>query len=482
MPIRKIYPVLTIFPSKDGREWVAWTPEGYFTASSPSALRLIGYHINQGFEKQARWVSFSQLYDVYFRPDLVRLKLARPTEDLSKYTSVAKVKEALETSPPPEVEIISPQEGEVVNDEWVTLKVRVKDKGGKIGDIRVYVNGKLSASEGIYRVARVKEKETPFMLASSEGRYFTRGGVRLIRRVWEKEEPVIMPKEFKPLSGTVEKVYRVRLISGENIITVQAMNGENTILSGPATVRIKANVSPKPSRLFVLAIGVNEFDDPVYNLTYSLSDAEAVVSLIEDKAKGLYSEVRTDLLKNPRKQDVIDAFREFSKEMTQYDAFIFYAATHGEATDDRYWLITSDFRGELSERGALTSDEIMELMKKLPAQRQVMILDTCHAGAVDWTFLDLYEVRMTAFSLGSGMHVLSAASSFEFAKEGYHDHGYFTYFVLKALEGEADINNDKVITVVEMGPWVKREVEKVTHGIQRPVIRNVGKDIIMSKR
>jgi len=80
------------------------------------------------------------------------------------------------------------------------------------------------------------------------------------------------------------------------------------------------------------------------------------------------------------------------------------------------------------------------------------------------------------------MHVLSAASSFEFAKEGYHDHGYFTYFVLKALEGEADINNDKIITVVEMGPWVKREVEKVTHGIQRPVIRNVGKDIIMSKR
>ncbi len=482
IPIRKIYPVLTIFPSRDGKEWVAWTPEGYFTASSPSALRLIGYHINQGFYHQARWVSFSQLYDVYFRPDLVRLKLARPTEDLSKYTSVAKVKEALETSPPPEVEIISPQEGEVVNDEWVTLKVRVKDKGGKIGDIRVYVNGKLSASEGIYRVARVKEKETPFMLASSEGRYFTRGGVRLIRRVWEKEEPVIMPKEFKPLSGTVEKVYRVRLVSGENIITVQAMNGENTILSGPATVRIKANVSPKPSRLFVLAIGVNEFDDPVYNLTYSLSDAEAVVSLIEDKAKGLYSEVRTRLLKNPRKQDVIDAFREFSKEMTQYDAFIFYAATHGEATDDRYWLITSDFRGELSERGALTSDEIMELMKKLPAQRQVMILDTCHAGAVDWTFLDLYEVRMTAFSLGSGMHVLSAASSFEFAKEGYHDHGYFTYFVLKALEGEADINNDKVITVVEMGPWVKREVEKVTHGIQRPVIRNVGKDIIMSKR
>ena len=165
MPIRKIYPVLTIFPSRDGREWVAWTPEGYFTASSPSALRLIGYHINQGFYHQAKWVSFSQLYDQYFRPDLVRLKLARPTEDLSRYTKLPKVKEALETSPPPEVEIISPRDGKVIRSEFVTVKVRVKDTGGRIGDIRVYVNGKITTSEGVYRVAREYPK---VMLAKAE--------------------------------------------------------------------------------------------------------------------------------------------------------------------------------------------------------------------------------------------------------------------------------------------------------------------------
>lgn len=202
MPIRKIYPVLTLFPSKDGSEWVAWTPEGYFTASNPSALRLIGYHINQGFEKQARWVSFSRLYDVYFRPHLIRLKLARPTLDLSQYTRVVRVKKVLEISLLPEVEILSPKEGEVVRSEWVTVKVRVKDKGGKIGDIKVYVNGKLSAS--------------------------------------------IVSEEFKPLSGTVEKTYRVRIVSGKNIIIVQAMNGKNTVLSGPATVKIKTEINPRP--------------------------------------------------------------------------------------------------------------------------------------------------------------------------------------------------------------------------------------------
>nr|VFK65593.1 MAG: WD40 repeat [Candidatus Kentron sp. UNK]VFK71584.1 MAG: WD40 repeat [Candidatus Kentron sp. UNK] len=41
--------LLTIFPARDG-EWVAWTPEGYYTASL-NGDRLIGWHINQGEDR-----------------------------------------------------------------------------------------------------------------------------------------------------------------------------------------------------------------------------------------------------------------------------------------------------------------------------------------------------------------------------------------------------------------------------------------------
>jgi len=483
MPVRKVLPVLTIFPSKDGKEWVAWTPEGYFTASSPSALKLIGYHINQGFYHQAKWVWFSQLYDQYFRPDLVRLKLVKPTEDLSKYTKLAKVEEALETSPPPEVEIISPKEGEVVRSEFVTVKVKVKDTGGKIGDIRVYVNGKLAASEGIYRVAEAYEG---VMLAEAKGLYASARGVRMVRRLWtsakEGGPSVITIREYKPLSGTAIKSYRIRLAPGENTITAQALNGENTILSGPAVVKIKADVPKRAPRLFLLALGVKNFANGRYNLRYTLEDATAFTERMKGDARGVYPEVITRLLVDPTKKDVLRAFFELSREVMPEDVFVFYAATHGEVTDDRYWLITRDFAGDLTEEAALTSDEIMELMKVLPAQRQVMILDTCHAGAVDWTVADLYQARLMAFSMGSGMHVLSAASSQELANEGYQGHGHFTYFVIKALEGEADANHDKKITVVEMGPYVKARVEKVTGGAQRPIAINCGSDVVMIGR
>ncbi|HFC46726.1 MAG TPA: hypothetical protein ENJ63_02465 [Dissulfuribacter thermophilus] len=483
---KKLLPTLTLFPSKDGKEWVAWTPEGYFTGSSPSSLRLIGYHINQGFYKQAKWVSFSQLYDIYFRPDLVKLKLARPTIDLSQYTRVSKVKEALETSPPPEVQILSPKEGSRLKSEWAALRVKVKDKGGRIGDIRVYVNGKIAASEGIYRVAKAERIE----LAKTDTLYATKRGVRLIkrRRVYGPEEGerpkvgVITPKEYTPLKGEIEKTYRIPLAPGENTITVQAMNGENTILSGPATVKIWAKIPRIPSRLFVLALGVKRFKDPEFNLKYTLNDARAFLKEMKTRARGVYKEVVTRLLEDAGKEEVLSAFYAISRQMRPTDAFVFYAATHGEVTDDRYWLVTRDFSGELVEETSLTSDEIMELMKALPAQRQVMILDTCHAGAVDWTMLDLYQARLTAFSMGSGIHVLSGASSQEEAQEGYRGHGHFTYFVLKALEGAADANHDKKITVVEMAPYVKAKVEKVTGGTQRPIAVNYGRDVVMTGR
>ena len=483
MPIKKILPALTIFPSRDGKEWIAWTPEGHFTASSPSAFKLIGYHINRGFYKQAKWVSFSQLYDVYFRPDLVRLKLAKPDKDLSRHTSVAKVKKALETSPPPEVEIISPEDGKTTTKEFITVKVRVKDTGGKIGDIRVYVNGKLTSSEGIYRVAKTHED---IMLAKAEGLYTSTRGVKMVRRIWSsphKTTPSLLTtKEYKPLTGVVEKTYRIRVAPGENTITVQALNGENTILSGPATIKIKALIPKRAPRLFVLAVGINRFKDPQYNLIYTTNDARAFIRKIKEDAKGVYPEVITRLLTNPTKKELLQGFSNLSHQILPTDAFVFYAATHGEATDDRYWLITTEFSGSLKEDCALTSDEIMELMKRIPAQRQVMILDTCHAGAVDWTLADLYESRLMAFSMGSGMHVLSATSSYRLANEGYKGHGHFTYFVLKALEGDADTNHDKKITVVEMGPYVKAKVEKVTGGKQRPIAINYGKDMVMAGR
>ena len=75
-------PTLTLFATTDG-EWVAWTPEGYF-AASPQGTPLLGYSIDQGLNKIARYVSAEHLRDRFYRPSLLQAKLQ---EDRQLYST-----------------------------------------------------------------------------------------------------------------------------------------------------------------------------------------------------------------------------------------------------------------------------------------------------------------------------------------------------------------------------------------------------------
>jgi len=69
----ELKPTLTLFPAQDG-EWVAWTPEGYFTASA-RGIRLIGASINQGLDKRAPYIPGEQLRERFYRPELIQAQL-----------------------------------------------------------------------------------------------------------------------------------------------------------------------------------------------------------------------------------------------------------------------------------------------------------------------------------------------------------------------------------------------------------------------
>ncbi|MCK4492815.1 MAG: hypothetical protein KAU26_02065, partial [Methylococcales bacterium] len=81
-PPTKIYPLLNIFIAKNN-EFVVWTKEGFFNASKNGA-QYIGYHLNQGTNKEAFFVPVTKLYKTFHRPDLI--KKALKGEDLSPYT------------------------------------------------------------------------------------------------------------------------------------------------------------------------------------------------------------------------------------------------------------------------------------------------------------------------------------------------------------------------------------------------------------
>ncbi|ODS34079.1 MAG: Caspase domain protein [Candidatus Scalindua rubra] len=323
-------------------------------------------------------------------------------EDISRYTGGLKIEDAIK-NPPPQVTILSPEEGDAFSNRTVTLRVQIKDIGGGIGDIRIYHNGKLVESKGVYRLAKSEMIDKQIKVAKAEiGSPYqsAKRGFELRKIVWDdNDKKDFQIVNFTPLKGTVEKTYKITLINGENTISASAFNGTNTVMSAMESIKVKADIPERRPELFAIIMGNDHFKSSTVNLSFAIKDAEDFSNLINEVAAPIYKKVNIKILTNTKKTAIIKTLTAMKTKMKPEDVFIFFAATHGWTYDDIYYLYTSDFDGNLlSKQSSISSVEIMEFSKWLPALKQVFILDTCQAGGVKTAVSGLYDARISVLA------------------------------------------------------------------------------------
>ena len=112
---------LGVFLHSDTRRWVAWTPEGFFDAGG-GGEGLVGWHLNEGVDREATFVGVAQLSRLFYRPDLVSQRLT-PTGEFATRRALAvmtDVRRVLAGGRPPILELLSPQETQSANGEFGT--------------------------------------------------------------------------------------------------------------------------------------------------------------------------------------------------------------------------------------------------------------------------------------------------------------------------------------------------------------------------
>jgi WD40 repeat protein len=455
-------------------EWIAITPEGYYNSS------LRGHEfLNVRLGNKVYGIN--QFYDVFYRPDLVEKKLKG--EDISKYTSDLTIEEALRF-PPPEVVIASPKTRDTFSERTIKVKVKIKDNGGGIGDIRVYHNGKLAHSRGVYRVARSEtEQESSKAARGEQGELYqlAKRGVVLMLAEAKKGQSAVAISKVSPLTGTHERTYQINLLRGQNTISVGAFNGRNTIISNMETIEVNGDVAARKPRLFALAVGNDHFLDRSYDLSFAVKDAKDFASLLAQNTRALFEEVQVRVLTDAKKQEIVGAIKQMANDMNQEDIFLFYVASHGRAEDDLYYIITSEFDGSFRlKESAITSVELMEYSKSIPALKHIYILDTCQSGGLGDVVSGLYDARISVLAKSLGMHILAGAKRSQGAIDNYKGNGLFTYFVLRGLEGQADHDRDEKVRVSEVTPYLAKSVTEASQGQQEAFVRNFGEDFVIS--
>ena len=468
---------LAFFPHADKKRWIMWTPEGYYDAS-PGGEDLIGWHLNQGKDKEARFIPSGQLYDVFFRPDIVQAKLNG--DDISGLITLT-ASQALKY-PPPVMSFTKVPSSSKSNVENVCYKAIAT--GGGIGEVRLFQNGKLIKSDGFYREG-VAKVDSNLKLAAMDSATVTRA-LKLTKTEQKSEPPMVSNNKGNEYAECQE----IETIPGENEISVAAFNANNTVQSKLESVSFKADRKAEAPHLYVLGIGIDQYTAKENNLSYAVKDATDFRSMIQSKATGLYQagNIHIEGLSNAQatKAGIQKAIQTISSKVKPWDSFILFVASHGYLQDNQYYIVTSEFDGVVNTANMISSNEIVGMSKNIKSLAQLLIFDTCHAGGVDNIIGGLYDARMSVMAKKMGLHIYASAGGTQTALDGYQGNGLFTHALLKSMKADktTDSNHDKLVSVAELGEQAKEETITISKKLgfpQSPNIINFGKDNALFK-
>jgi hypothetical protein len=464
---------LAFFPHADRKRWIMWTPEGYYDAS-PGGEDIIGWHLNQGKDKEARFIPSGQLYDVFFRPDIVQAKFRG--DDISGLITITAT-QALK-NPPPTLKFTKVPSSSKSNKEKVCYKAT--STGGGIGEVRLFQNGKLVKSDGFYREAVASKTDKKIKLASLDSATIQRG-LRDFQVVQKAHSPIASTDK----GNEFEECQELEALPGENEISVAAFNAPNTIQSTLETARFKADRKPEEPHLYVLGVGIDHYGDSSADLQYAAKDAKDFRTMMQEKAGSLYKpqnihiEGLSDSAAN--KEGIQKAIQALSAKVKPWDSFILFVASHGVMLGNQYYIITAGFNGSMNLANFISSNEIVGMSKNIKALSQLFIFDTCHAGGVDNLISGLYDARMAVMAKKMGLHIYASAGSTQTAMDGYEGNGLFTHTLLKSMrEARAiDSNQDGQVSVVELGQQARQDTMGISKKLgyqQSPNIINFGRD------
>jgi uncharacterized caspase-like protein len=245
----------------------------------------------------------------------------------------------------------------------------------------------------------------------------------------------------------------------------------------------------KTPDLHLVLIGIDKYRNPTLNLGYAGLDAKSMEDFfVSDPVKKLFGNTFIYRLMNDKvtKNNILALFEDVKTKAQQKDAVVLYMAGHGDVVGSEWFLIPHDVTTPEDETQVkslgLSTQDIIETLKRFKAQKVLVVIDACKSGGVISGMGGFrgYEDRKVMKQLvrSTGTYVISASNDNQFALELKElGHGVFTFTMLEGLKGKA---GEKKVTVEGLIQYVKNRLpelsEKYRGNPQWPVSWGAGMD------
>ncbi|MEZ4937429.1 MAG: caspase family protein [Crocinitomicaceae bacterium] len=454
--------IATIIPFNDN-SMLIFTPDKYY-------LSINGAHQNVGYKMGAEFVPFENFDLKYNRPDIVLKRLGLAEEATIQMLEKSYEKrlrkfgftkdEITSTFYIPTIQISNKDAIPLISDQAsLDLNLKIKDENLNLERLNVWVNGIPYFGMNGYDLKSLKTKST-------------------------------------------DKQLNIGLSKGKNVIEVSAIN-----VSGGESIKRKievfSNQEAGERSLYLITIGVQKFQDPTFNLNYSVKDA----TNIHDYFIGVNFDHSYDfkLLNEDFNLTKLEELKTVLKGSKPQDQVVLFIATHGLIDADfEYYFATSITNFNKPSEGGIHKSVLDNLLDSIPARNKLVLFDACHSGEIDKedvvlagevekeaniTFraagktikygdinvqkvAELEELLFEDFRKGNGSTIMTSSSGVEFSMESEEwNNGLFTYALIDALKtnvGKEDVEN--------LFENVFQKVQELSRGNQTPTMRSYNKN------
>jgi len=228
-----------------------------------------------------------------------------------------------------------------------------------------------------------------------------------------------------------------------------------------------------------LIIGIANYENATKAL-FADNDALVFKDYASEKLGVPENRIKVLLNEEAEYAEILLTAKKWLKRLTKKnksDIYIFFAG-HGLASNDgeQIYLLPFDGRVKLLDDTALVRNRLFNEIQQANPKSVTVFLDTCYSGKTrsEETLIASrpVEIKAKKQSVPNGFTLFSAAGADETSNPLYEaKHGIFSYFLMKGMEGEADINNDNQITANELHYYLKENVAQHSDDEQTPELQ-----------
>jgi hypothetical protein len=270
-------------------------------------------------------------------------------------------------------------------------------------------------------------------------------------------------------------------------------------------VNIPRTAMKNPDAIAIVIGNKNYWHNDLPKVKYAIRDVETMAQYL-NKTLGYLSKNIFEIKDAP-----VSVFNEYFGTHDNYkgklyhyikpgksDVFIYYSG-HGApdvtttSAKKKAYLVPVDCDPASISLNGYSLDLLYDNISKLPARHVTVVLDTCFSGGSGSG--EMFIKGQSAFIIAQKPEVkkekivfLNSADENQVSSwYDEHQHGLFTYYFLKAIQGNADLNKDKQLTYKEIYDYVAEDgnvpyaARRLYHGrVQKPTIqgKNLNKVLI----